>query len=353
MSSTRIRRPGFTLVELLVVIGIIALLIGILLPTLSRARESAKSIADLSNQRQIALGLIGYSTDFDGKLPAGQYRHNAPGVQPNIASGTPRDIQEWTHAVSGYLNSDRENGYSLPWTGDAVTRTNPDDNYHPALYCPSADVAFVNMTSHYTVNNVLMPHMYWDRSSGFPAGGYVKGTKDSLRLSTAFPDNFLTHDAALTLFATSTVDRRNGIYNWPSPALNLSDWGIMVVADVLATPDVAYRNEAGESAAVQADAFLTIAQPVIVPGVDFGTEFKPNADIITAANVFYLELGGLRFRHGAEDKSNMSFADGSGRSMSLFTSRGHVASPTQFWTSEVKREHYRTKTPSRLPKQGP
>ena len=66
-------RSAFTLVELLVVIGIIALLISVLLPALSKARQQANSLQCQSNLRQIGLGLNLYCTANHGSLPYGYW----------------------------------------------------------------------------------------------------------------------------------------------------------------------------------------------------------------------------------------------------------------------------------------
>ncbi len=62
-------RTAFTLVELLVVIGIIATLVAILLPTLNSARASARSVQCLSNQKQVFTSVLLYVSDNDSSLP--------------------------------------------------------------------------------------------------------------------------------------------------------------------------------------------------------------------------------------------------------------------------------------------
>ena len=69
------RAKGFTLVELLVVIGIIAVLVAILLPALNRARQAAQAVACLSNLRQLAQAAAGYAAQNGGSFP---YQLSAP-----------------------------------------------------------------------------------------------------------------------------------------------------------------------------------------------------------------------------------------------------------------------------------
>ena len=64
-------QQGFTLIELLVVIAIIAILAAILFPVFAKVREKARQTSCLSNEKQLGLGFIQYSEDYDETLPVG------------------------------------------------------------------------------------------------------------------------------------------------------------------------------------------------------------------------------------------------------------------------------------------
>ncbi|RYX85514.1 DUF1559 domain-containing protein [bacterium] len=113
--------PAFTLIELLVVIAIIAILAAILFPVFARARENARRSSCMSNQKQLGLGIMQYTQDYDERYPAGLPVGTWKGVgwagsiNPYVKSAQvfscPNDLNSSSNGATG-----RPISYALNWT---------------------------------------------------------------------------------------------------------------------------------------------------------------------------------------------------------------------------------------------
>jgi prepilin-type N-terminal cleavage/methylation domain-containing protein/prepilin-type processing-associated H-X9-DG protein len=109
------QRKGFTLIELLVVIAIIAILASILFPVFARARENARRSSCLSNLKQIGLGFMQYTQDYDEKFapmmsntstPELQLNASMPGAIMNTSNGAVVGLFiSWMDIIYPYVKS--------------------------------------------------------------------------------------------------------------------------------------------------------------------------------------------------------------------------------------------------------
>lgn len=127
------RRNGFTLIELLVVIAIIAILASILFPVFAQARERARAITCISNQKQISLGFMQYIQDYDETLPMGQYYDRITGAQYTWAD------MIWPYVKNGDTYTTVNGRFATGGGGVFVCPSMP--NKQPFGISPSYDAA--------------------------------------------------------------------------------------------------------------------------------------------------------------------------------------------------------------------
>lgn len=137
--SFRRRMAGFTLVELLVVIGIIGLLISILMPALGKARRASQAVVCQSNMRQMGLGVRMYAEAYKGALPAAgdDGDSGSPILMPDKLGWASDWL--WMNAVSKYTFGKTYNQIYLDSLNGG--KPVPGEGEHHVLICPSAPSA--------------------------------------------------------------------------------------------------------------------------------------------------------------------------------------------------------------------
>lgn len=127
------RRKAFTLIELLVVIAIIAILAAILFPVFARARENARRASCQNNMKQIGLGVMQYTQDYDEKLPR------------QMTDGRPED---------SYVDNFADAGAPANWAAEIY----PYIKSWQIFACPSArqETGVGNSDTSYFGNGVLL-----------------------------------------------------------------------------------------------------------------------------------------------------------------------------------------------------
>ena len=214
-SANSPKRRAFTLIELLVVIAIIAILAAILFPVFARARENARRSSCQSNLKQIGLGIMQYTQDYDEKyLPqnitgtATTNVHFGYLLQPYLkskqifvcpsAAGTPIDL---TVAPTGYNGGTSDH----IWTAGPTT---PGGDFtgsyamNSAFYTPILSLAQVNFPS----QTPLFFDAAWPESNGAGDVRFAGGSRRHLEGGNiCYADGHVKFGAGSNIYANTSV----------------------------------------------------------------------------------------------------------------------------------------------------
>lgn len=174
MQPVRFHAPrGFTLVELLVVVGIIALLISILLPSLNKARQQAIDLNCQSNLKQLASATLMYSVDYKGRFPYQPAEYVFDPFNPNSAGN-------WAGGLLKYVNGNKQ-----------------------VFVCPVVRNAIGEGTSIYNVYKQGIFYNYWYNTVDLPltyffngiAAGFGQGNSEAVGTFRRGAEKILIHDS--------------------------------------------------------------------------------------------------------------------------------------------------------------
>ena len=342
-NAARRSSRAFTLVELLVVIGIIAVLIGILLPALSRARASAYTVACSSNMRQVYTAARQYATENKDSLPWG-FAFNKMGANGRPTDAGASGYITWFSSCDKYMTSKAVDQIPLDAnTGiiDGASRR----RFSKAFQCSAVDPGLFKQAVHYYAHPVAMPWLPMEMNPGnaSPANGQPFAPAKFTQL---FPENALFWDTPLYGGAAAET---------PSMFWFGATYGDTAAGNVLPAsfidggqlhdpkrPELRYRGPGRDRFANDPDIFLRPDGPIYwasdeaLSGVGFAPSW--NADF-GGGTVYVYATGGPRWRHGKNDTCVVTFADGSVRPLRLgkgkFVGTGNGAYDNEFRRSMI------------------
>lgn len=322
-ASVRTRpRGGFTLVELLVVIGIIALLISILLPSLSRARDSAKTTACLSNVRQFGQASLLYANAYNQRLPwGGIFQHEIPSGpnwgDPNPAH--PAYYTVWAKLINTYMtDSDQEVMYTPAG----------QDEWMGIFRCPAVDNTFPQPVT-YQTHSLAFP----DRMEFSFWGGPEAGAR-STPLTGLYADNALLWDSMAV--AEWQANEFSGWQRFSGIDEGTVTWGAGDVASHKYRSADGFDPDAG-------DIFHANGLPVLELSQDDYPDVFADRDWGSYSEIrYFLQQQPARYRHKGEQVVNVLFTDGSARGLN----KGKIDPSTGFHETEFLRDYLKIKYPS-------